>query len=114
MNLIKIAIDRPTAVVAAVIMAVLFGLVALQSIPIQLAPDVARPVIEVRTTWLGAAPAEIEREILNLQEEQMKGLSGLERIEGRALQSQSRLKLEFAVGTAWIRPSCWFRTGWMV
>ena len=30
----------------------------------------------------------------------MKGLSGLERIEGRALQSQSRLKLvEFAVGT---------------
>tara|TARA_Y100001934_G_scaffold99055_1_gene121921 strand:+ start:3581 stop:6772 length:3192 start_codon:yes stop_codon:yes gene_type:complete len=100
MNLIKIAIDRPTAVIAAVIMAVLFGLVALQSIPIQLAPDVARPVIEVRTTWLGAAPAEIEREILNLQEEQMKGLSGLERIEGRALQSQSRLKLEFAVGTA--------------
>ena len=99
MNLIKIAIDRPTAVVAAVIMAVLFGLAALQSIPIQLAPDVARPVIEVRTTWLGAAPAEIEREILNLQEEQMKGLSGLERIEGRALQSQSRLKLEFAVGT---------------
>ena len=100
MNLIKIAIDRPTAVVAAVIMAILFGLAALQSIPIQLAPDVARPVIEVRTTWLGAAPAEIEREILNLQEEQMKGLSGLERIEGRALQSQSRLKLEFAVGTA--------------
>ncbi|MEC8172026.1 MAG: efflux RND transporter permease subunit [Pseudomonadota bacterium] len=99
MNLIKFAIDRPTAVVAAVIMAVLFGLVALQSIPIQLAPDVARPVIDVRTSWLGAAPAEIEREILNLQEEQMKGLSGLERIEGRALQSQSRLKLEFAVGT---------------
>ncbi|MEC7657523.1 MAG: efflux RND transporter permease subunit [Pseudomonadota bacterium] len=99
MNLIKFAIDRPTAVVAAVIMAVLFGLVALQSIPIQLAPDVARPVIDVRTTWLGAAPAEIEREILNLQEEQIKGLSGLERIEGRALQSQSRLKLEFAVGT---------------
>ena len=57
MNLIKIAIDRPTAVVAAVIMAILFGLAALQSIPIQLAPDVARPVIEVRTTWLGAAPA---------------------------------------------------------
>ena len=68
MNLIKIAIDRPTAVVAAVIMAILFGLAALQSIPIQLAPDVARPVIEVRTTWLGAAPAELEREILNLQE----------------------------------------------
>ncbi|MEE2689868.1 MAG: efflux RND transporter permease subunit [Pseudomonadota bacterium] len=99
MNLIKFAIDRPTAVVAAVIMAVLFGLVALKTIPIQLAPDVARPVIDIQTNWLGAAPAEVEREILNLQEEQLKGLSGLERIEGRALQSQARLKLEFAVGT---------------
>ena len=99
MNLIKFAIDRPTAVMAAVIMAVLFGAVALNTIPIQLAPDVARPVIDIRTNWLGAAPAEVEREILNLQEEQLKGLSGLERIEGRALQSQARLKLEFAVGT---------------
>ena len=99
MNLIKIAIDRPTAVMAAVIMAVLFGAVALNTIPIQLAPDVARPVIDIRTNWLGAAPAEVEREILNLQEEQMKGLSGLERMEGRALQSQARLKLEFVVGT---------------
>ena len=99
MNLIKFAIDRPTAVMAAVIMAVLFGAVALNTIPIQLAPDVARPVIDIRTNWLGAAPAEVEREILNLQEEQMKGLSGLERMEGRALQSQARLKLEFVVGT---------------
>jgi HAE1 family hydrophobic/amphiphilic exporter-1 len=99
MNLIKFAIDRPTAVMAAVIMAVLFGAVALNTIPIQLAPDVARPVIDIQTNWLGAAPAEVEREIVNPQEEQLKGLSGLERIEGRALQSQARLKLEFAVGT---------------
>jgi HAE1 family hydrophobic/amphiphilic exporter-1 len=98
-NLIRYSIERPIAVMAAVIMAVLFGYVALQTIPIQLAPDVARPVIDIQTTWLGAAPAEIEREILNPQEEQLKGLSGLERLEGRALQSQSRLKLEFAVGT---------------
>ena len=34
---------------AAVIMAVLFGLVALKTIPIQLAPDVSRPVISIRT-----------------------------------------------------------------
>ena len=57
MNLIKFAIDRPTAVMAAVIMAVLFGAVALNTIPIQLAPDVARPVIDIQTNWLGAAPA---------------------------------------------------------
>jgi len=99
MNLIRTAIDRPIAVVAAVLMIVMFGLVALENIPIQLAPDVNRPVITVETTWPGAAPAEIEREITNRQEEEMSGLEGLQEITGRAEQGRSRVTLEFAVGT---------------
>ena len=59
MNLIRTAIDRPIAVVAAVLMVVMFGLVALENIPIQLAPDVNRPVITIKTNWPGAAPAEV-------------------------------------------------------
>jgi hydrophobic/amphiphilic exporter-1 (mainly G- bacteria), HAE1 family len=99
MNLIRTAIDRPIAVISAVLMVVMFGLVALQNIPIQLAPDVNRPVITVETTWAGAAPAEIEREITNRQEEEMAGLEGLQEITGRAEQGRSRVTLEFAVGT---------------
>ncbi|MFQ6017074.1 MAG: efflux RND transporter permease subunit [Kiloniellaceae bacterium] len=99
MNLIKLAIRRPVAVVAAVLMVVMFGLVALQTIPIQLSPDVNRPVITVTTGWPGAAPAEIEREILNRQEEVMAGLEGLRQITGRAEQGRARLSLEFGVGT---------------
>ena len=98
MNLIRIAIERPTAVVAAVLMVVMFGMVALQTIPIQLSPDVNRPVITVTTLWPGAAPAEIEREILNRQEEEMAGLEALQSITGRAEPGRSRLTLEFSVG----------------
>ncbi|MGI9411386.1 MAG: efflux RND transporter permease subunit, partial [Hyphomicrobiaceae bacterium] len=47
MDIIKLAIDRPIAVVAAVLMAVLFGALALSRIPIQLIPDVRKPVIQV-------------------------------------------------------------------
>ena len=97
MNLIRYSIQRPIAVIAAVIMAVLFGLVALNTIPIQLAPDVSRPVISIRTIWAGAAPAEVEREILNLQEEAMKGLEGLQKMEGSAQNGRASLTLEFAV-----------------
>ncbi|MEM7224247.1 MAG: efflux RND transporter permease subunit [Pseudomonadota bacterium] len=99
MNLIKIAIERPIAVIAAVLMVIMFGLVALQTIPIQLAPDVNRPVITVTTIWPGAAPADVEREIVNRQEEVMPGLEGLVDITGRAEQGRSRLTLEFGVGT---------------
>ncbi len=99
MNLIRTAIDRPIAVIAAVLMTVLFGMVALDTIPIQLAPDVNRPVITVTTNWGGAAPAEVEREILNRQEEQMAGLEGLADITSSAEQGRAVMTLEFDVGT---------------
>jgi HAE1 family hydrophobic/amphiphilic exporter-1 len=98
-NLIRVAIDRPIAVVSAVLMVVMFGLVALNTIPIQLAPDVNRPVITVTTIWPNAAPAEVEREIVNRQEEQMAGLEGLYKITSRAEQGRSQLTLEFDVGS---------------
>ncbi len=99
MNLIRLAIDRPIAVVAAVLLVILFGLVALQTIPIQLAPEVNRPVITVETVWPGAAPAEVEREIVNRQEEQLTGLEGLRDITGRAEQGSGSVTLEFEIGT---------------
>jgi HAE1 family hydrophobic/amphiphilic exporter-1 len=99
MDLIRIAIDRPIAVISAVLMAVLFGALALSRIPIQLIPDVAKPVIEVETIWAGAAPAEIEREIVNRQEEQLRGLEGLDTMVSRSETGRARVNLEFAIGT---------------
>ena len=99
MDLIRLAIDRPVAMVAAVLMVILFGLVALTRIPIQLAPDVNQPVISVSTIWPGAAPAEVEREILNRQEEQLAGLTGLVSITGSASRGRGQITLEFKIGT---------------
>ena len=98
MNLIRVSIERPIAVVSAVFMVVLFGLVALETIPIQLAPDVNKPVITITTNWPGAAPAEIEREITNRQEEALKGITGLSDITSRSEQTRSRITLEFEIG----------------
>ena len=77
-RLINVSIERPIAVIAAVLMVIMFGFVALETIPIQLTPDVNRPVITVTTQWPGAAPAEVEREVVNRQEKELKGIEGLE------------------------------------
>lgn len=98
-GLIKISIERPIAVVAAVMMVVMFGVVALFQIPIQLTPDVRKPIISLQTIWPGAAPAEIEREITNEQEEVLKGIEGLDEITSESQDGRSRISLEFAVGT---------------
>ena len=98
MNLIRLSIERPIAVVAAVLMIVLFGLLALQTIPIQLTPDVRRPVISISTQWPGAAPAEVEREIVIRQEEVLTGLTGLEEMRTQSQLGEGEITLEFAIG----------------
>jgi len=100
MNLIRLSIERPIAVLAVVLMVVLFGYVALQRIPIQLAPDVRQPVITVTTIWPGAAPAEVEREILTRQEDVIKGIQGLDKLTGTAETGRSQLELEFTIDTS--------------
>lgn len=99
MNLIRASIERPIAVVSTVLMVVLFGYVALLSIPIQLAPDVNRPVITVRTNWAGAAPAEVEREIVNRQEDELRGLEGLREMTSSSEIGRGSINLEFEIGT---------------
>ena len=99
MDIIRFAIDRPVAVIAAVIMAVLFGLIAVTRIPIQLAPDVRKPVVVITTNWPGAAPSEVEREIVNPQEEALRGLEGLDVMTSRARTGEAEITLEFGIGT---------------
>ena len=99
MDVIRYAIDRPVAVLALVAMAILFGAIALSRIPIQLAPDVRKPIVVIETTWPGAAPSEIEREIVNPQEEALRGLEGLEIMTSRSRTGEAEVTLEFAVGT---------------
>ncbi len=97
MNLIRLAIERPIAVVAAVLMIIMFGLVALRTIPIQLTPDITKPIISVATSWPGAAPAEVEREIVIRQEEKLRGLEGLEEMTSQSRYGSASVTLEFGL-----------------
>ncbi len=97
MNVIRLAIERPVAVFSVVLMVVLMGWVALQTIPIQLTPDVRKPLIQVITQWTGAAPAEIEREIGERQEEAFTGLEGLDEMVSSSQDNRSFVSLEFNI-----------------
>ncbi|MDA1325804.1 MAG: efflux RND transporter permease subunit [Proteobacteria bacterium] len=97
MKLIELAVKRPVAVLSIVLMALLMGWLALVTIPIQLTPDVRKPLIIVQTVWRGASPAEIEQEIVIRQEEALKGLEGLERMESRSNRGRGQVVLEFNI-----------------
>ena len=98
MDPIGFSIQNPVKVTVGVILIVLFGLLALRAVPIQLTPDVDRPVVTVRTEWPGRSPEEVEESILLEQEEKLKTLQGLYKMTSRAQLGRAQITLEFNVG----------------
>lgn len=99
MDIIRFAIEKPVAVIVGVILLVLFGLIGLFAMPYQLSPSVTMPEITVKTLWKGAAPYEIEREIIEEQEKVLKGIPGLRHMESSSFNSQGSITLRFKIGT---------------
>jgi HAE1 family hydrophobic/amphiphilic exporter-1 len=95
---IRFSIQNPVKVAVGVILVLLFGLIALRAVPIQLTPDVDRPVVTVRTEWPGRSPEEVEESILVEQEEKLKTLQGLWKMTSRAELGRAYITLEFTVG----------------
>jgi len=98
MHLISAFIENPVKVSVAVILLAMFGLIALWRMPMQLAPDVTRPLVTITTVWPGASPHEIETEIINEQEEQLRSVEGVIKMTSESSDSQGTIELEFQVG----------------
>jgi len=99
MKIIDQSIRYPTTTAVGVIMLLMFGAIALARIPVQLTPSVEDPVISIITIWPGASPAEVEREIVDEQERQLKSVEGLVEMESQCSDSAGTITLTFRVGT---------------
>jgi len=99
MKLVDTAIKKPVTVTVGVLLLVLFGFISLFRIPIQLTPNVDLPEISITTTWRGASPIEVEREIVDAQEDELKNLEGLMEIKSESEDSSAYISLLFEIGT---------------
>ena len=98
MKVIQDAVRYPVTTAVGVILLVMFGLISLFGLPVQLTPDITQPEVTVMTFWPGASPEEVEREIIDEQEEQLKSLEGLEKMFSSSADSVGTLTLRFYVG----------------
>ncbi len=98
MHPIAAFIENPVKVSVGVILVLLFGVIAMFIMPIQLSPDVERPSVTVSTDWPGASPQEIEKEIVQEQEEQLKSVEGITKMSAECQDSQGSITMEFNVG----------------
>src|SRR5688500_600054 len=98
MNLIQGFVDNPVKVTVGVILVLLFGILAMYSMPMQLTPEVEIPTLTIETVWPGASPQEVEQEIIQEQEEQLKSVEGVRKMTSESMDSMGRVTLEFPVG----------------
>ena len=99
MNLTRLSLGNPVAVAVAFLLVVLFGLISLDRLPIQLTPEVQAPEISISTAWRAAAPEEVESEIIEPQEDALRGLPGATKILSEASRGSGKITLTFIVGT---------------
>ena len=98
MNLIQACVSNPVKVAVGVLLVGLFGILALITMPIQLTPEVQIPTITVEARWRGASPQEIEREIVQPLEEQLRSVEGLAKLSSTCSDSVGEVTLEFGIG----------------
>ena len=99
MNLTEKSLESPIGVAVGVGLIVVLGIVALIKLPVQLFPDIEEPVISIFTGWRAAAPSEVESELIEPQEQALRGLPGLQEIQSFANAGGAFINLEFAIGT---------------
>src|SRR5437764_15322348 len=99
MNLIHSFVHNPVKATVGVILVMLFGVLAMFRMPMQLTPEVEIPTLTIETVWPGASPQEVEQEIVQEQEEQLKSVEGVRKMSSESMDSMGRVTLEFPVGT---------------
>lgn len=92
------SIRQGIIVTVAVLIVSVLGIVAALKIPVQMIPDLEVRTISVVTSWPGATPQDIEKEILLEQERYLRAVPNLQRMEAIANTGRASIELEFPFG----------------
>jgi HAE1 family hydrophobic/amphiphilic exporter-1 len=98
MNLIAFCIRYPVTVIVGIILAILFGVLSLTRLPLQMTPTIDRPEITVETIYRGAAPQEVENEIIDRQEEKLTAVQNLQEMVSTSYEGRGVITLRFNWG----------------
>jgi multidrug efflux pump subunit AcrB len=99
MGLTRLCLKNPAAVAVVLAVIALLGVVSLTKLPIQLLPNIERPVMGIWTGWRAASPREVESEIIEPIERELRGIPGLRTMQSWSNSGGGFINLEFSLGT---------------
>ncbi|MDR0617828.1 MAG: efflux RND transporter permease subunit [Endomicrobium sp.] len=95
MNLAKIAIKRPTFIMALLIVFIILGTISLSKLSVRMFPDVEFPYVLIMTAYPGAGVAEIEQLVSKPIEDAVSGVSALKHVSSINQDNMSIVFCEF-------------------
>lgn len=94
--LARFSVKKPFTILVAVIIVIVFGIVAFTKMTPDLFPSINMPYAIVMTTYPGASPEEVEHDISKPLEKQLATLNNMKNITSQSNESYSVVALEFS------------------
>ena len=94
-----VAINQPVFITMVMLAVITFGILAFNTTPVNLLPDIDIPVVAVTLTYPGAGPESVSDQVIKPVEDAVNTLEGLEHITSQASDGFGLVILSFKAGT---------------
>ena len=98
-GLVRLFVRHRNAANLVMILMIIFGVFSLGRINTQFFPTTEIPVITVSTIWDGASAEDVESNILEIIEPELRYLDGVDRLTSRAREGVASIGIEYQQGT---------------
>jgi len=95
MKYIQVAIDRSRTTLNILVVILLAGVIAYNSIPLEAQPDVSVPVVMIIIPHEGISPEDAERLLAKPMEIELRSIDGVDEISSHSGEGNARLAVEF-------------------
>lgn len=100
MNLSRIAIQQPVFTTMVMLGLLVLGFFGFRSLSIDEFPDILIPIVAVQTTYAGASPEAVEREVTRPIEEALNPVAGVTNVTSTSMEGISLIIVEFEMDRA--------------
>ena len=98
MHISELSIKRPVLAIVISLFLILIGLASYDKLTIREYPDIDNPVVSVTTVYRGASSEIIERDVTQIIEESISGISDIKEISSESRDEISTIRVEFNLG----------------
>ena len=99
MHISEATVKRPVLAAVLSLFVVLIGLTSYDKLTIREYPDIDRPVVTVTTVYTGASSKILERDVTEIIEDSLSGISGIREITSESRDELSKIRIEFTLET---------------